>query len=569
MEEYLEYWGLTQSPFLLAPDSRMMCVTGQYHECLERVKYAVKTGKGGVLIASEDAGLGKTTSLLRLIDDMKEKYGEGFRYAYVDHPTLTPSQLIAQITSEITGEQAGDDKLENLHALRETLTRAKEQGGRSIIIVDEGQLLCETPEVLQELRMLINLTHEGEYLHTLVLSGQRALWHTVKNMPELWQRLPVRFYFLPLKLGETKELIHHRLRKSGAPDGREIFSTDALEMLHRYSKGSPRTVMALADLSLLVGYTNHTAKVGFQEVLKAINAMSGQGESLPYIGDEHVPSPRRTPAAERSAGNPPWNPTDYPAAALRTTPFIEKTGSFEIPRPIFAIAIILVLLIAAGFAGYRYLWNSPAQKEVKTSAPAVAEAPKSLAPEGQEQVPATGTEVKSPDPTPAASSPASVVASAPATAPANTPQAAPVTMPAGSPAAIPAVVPSAAPANVPVHAPANVSIVPAKAPAVAPATAPGNVPAVQKAQPADAKEPAREMKDQPRPALERTAMVAAEGANVRIAPRLSAARVDLVLMGRTIKITDEKKDSFGRTWYRTKLPDGKEGWIHENVVQLK
>ena len=51
-EQYIEYWGLTQHPFLLAPDSKMMCVTGQYFECLERLKYAIYTNKGGVLIVS-------------------------------------------------------------------------------------------------------------------------------------------------------------------------------------------------------------------------------------------------------------------------------------------------------------------------------------------------------------------------------------------------------------------------------------------------------------------------------------------------------------------------------------
>ncbi|HQP52188.1 MAG TPA: hypothetical protein PLA06_08430, partial [Syntrophorhabdaceae bacterium] len=75
-ERYIDYWGLKQHPFLLAPDSQMMYMAGQYFECLERLKYAINTNKGGVLIISEDAGLGKTTILLKLIDEMKERYGE-------------------------------------------------------------------------------------------------------------------------------------------------------------------------------------------------------------------------------------------------------------------------------------------------------------------------------------------------------------------------------------------------------------------------------------------------------------------------------------------------------------
>ena len=113
-EQYIEYWGLAHHPFLLAPDSKMMCVTGQYFECLERLKYAIYTNKGGVLIVSEDAGLGKTTILLKLVDEMKEEYGDAFRFAFVDQPALSPAQMIAQITGSITKAEPHEDKLKNL-----------------------------------------------------------------------------------------------------------------------------------------------------------------------------------------------------------------------------------------------------------------------------------------------------------------------------------------------------------------------------------------------------------------------------------------------------------------------
>ena len=74
-------------------------------------------------------------------------------------------------------------------------------------------LLEDVPikNVLQELRVLINLTHNNEYLHTFILSGQKALWDTLQEMPEFWQRLPVRYYFTPLRFEETRELIRYRL----------------------------------------------------------------------------------------------------------------------------------------------------------------------------------------------------------------------------------------------------------------------------------------------------------------------------------------------------------------------
>jgi len=323
--------------------------------------------------------------------------------------------------------------------------------------------------------------------------------------------------------------------------------------------------MALADLSLLVGYTNKAGKLGFQEVLKAINAMSGQGESLPYVGEEHEPTPRPRPPAARSAGPPPWKPTDYPAAALRTSPIAETSGTFEIPRPVFAAAAILVIILAACFAGYRYMWNASPAKNTAVAAPAKTEEAKPAAPEG---------EVKEPLPAPGPPAPAANPLNAPATVPAN-PQtnapAAPLVAIASpsAPATAPAVAQTTAPNTAAATTPAAVPAAPpAKAPASAPVPVPAPAPPEPKAQAAQPKEPVQEKKET-RPAAEKTAVVVAEGANIRNAPRLNAARVDLVLMGRTVKVMDQKKDGFGRTWYMVKLQDGKQGWIHQNVVRLR
>ena len=320
-EDYIEYWGLKHHPFLLAPDSEMMHTSGQYYECLERLKYAINTNKGGALLVSEDAGLGKTTLLLKLIDEMKAQHGSAFKYAFVNHPTLTPNQLIAfiagcfadatpkddgrpsrfdldfsedrrQVTPELSNN---DDKLKNLMRLRESLLEVKRQGGKNIIIVDEGQMLCGARDVLQELRVLINLTYNNEYLHTFILSGQKPLWNEVKSIPELWQRLPVRYYLVSLRLEETRELIKYRLAKAGLDADREIFTGDAFEIIQKYSMGSPRTIIALADLALLMGYADRSARISFKELTKAINAMAGKGESLAYVKEE---KPAREPLSD-------------------------------------------------------------------------------------------------------------------------------------------------------------------------------------------------------------------------------------------------------------------------------
>jgi len=119
--EYLEYWGLNKDPFHLAPDNEMLYLGGQYYECFERLLYAVNTNKGGALLVSEEAGLGKTTILLKLIAEMEWNYGENFRCAFIDHPTLTISQLMSQISSSILSSEPHADKFHNLSKIKERL----------------------------------------------------------------------------------------------------------------------------------------------------------------------------------------------------------------------------------------------------------------------------------------------------------------------------------------------------------------------------------------------------------------------------------------------------------------
>jgi len=277
-EDYLKYWDFENHPFLLSPQPSMFYEGGQYFECLERLRYAVKTQKGGALIVSEEAGLGKTTIILKLIEEMKGVYGEIFKFALIEHPTLNSEQMIAYIKREITGREPEGDKLRNLIDIRAHLIELFEKGGKCIIAIDEAHMLKDQPIVLQELRMLINLTYRENYLHTFIISGQKPLWGLLSDMREFWQRLPVKYYLLPLTLEETKNLINFRIRRAGCKRD-NIYTDEAIRLIHRASSGCPRTILALADFSLLVGHSNLVQRIGEKEVMKALEIIGGKGEA--------------------------------------------------------------------------------------------------------------------------------------------------------------------------------------------------------------------------------------------------------------------------------------------------
>jgi len=267
--DYIEYWGLTRPPFALAPCPENLFLSKQHRECLLRLKFAIMAGKGGALLISENAGDGKTTVLRRLLLDLNVECKGHARSAFIDHPTLTPLQMIQEIARQLGVEKPARGKMNALNQFREQLVRLGREGDKCVVIVDEGQMLEHRPDLLQELRILLNFCVSETFLLSFILSGQRPLEKCIRSMPEFWQRLPVRFFLGNLDFRDTRELIRHRLRRAGLDRSREIFTRAAYEQIYKSSEGCPRVICSIADLALVVGRSLRVREIDAPEILQA------------------------------------------------------------------------------------------------------------------------------------------------------------------------------------------------------------------------------------------------------------------------------------------------------------
>jgi type II secretory pathway predicted ATPase ExeA len=291
LAEYLSYWGVRKAPFSLSPDPEMLYLGPHHSEALLRLKYGVLSEKGGVLLISENAGDGKTSLLRRLVAELEPEHPSGLRTAFVDHPTLTVNQMIAEIARQLGVSRVRKEKVDNLNALRVTLSELHRAGARALVIVDEGQMLAHRPDLLQELRILLNFCVSDSFLVSFVLAGQRPLEAAVRQMPEFWQRLPVRFFLRNLDQRGTGELVRHRMRLAGQQ--REVFTETALEGIHRHSQGCPRVICSIADLALLVGFSLRSTRVDFGEVAQAASDTTRSGELSHYLSFTRSASAQR------------------------------------------------------------------------------------------------------------------------------------------------------------------------------------------------------------------------------------------------------------------------------------
>jgi general secretion pathway protein A len=266
---YLDYWGFDRSPFALTPDPDMLYLSKQHRECMLRLQYAIASNKGGALLVSENPGDGKTSVLRRLEKDLRGATEERYRVVFIDHPTLTPNQVLWEILRQLGFGESRGEKIQNLLQLREALQEMYERGERCILILDEGQLLADRPELLQEFRVLLNYTVGETFLLTFLFSGQSELENVMKRYPELYQRLPVRFFLHSMDLVDTGRMLEHRVRVAGY-EGPRLFAEDAVREIFRYSKGIPRVICTVADLALVVGHSRGARQISSHEVFMAI-----------------------------------------------------------------------------------------------------------------------------------------------------------------------------------------------------------------------------------------------------------------------------------------------------------
>ncbi|HKV38740.1 MAG TPA: AAA family ATPase, partial [Blastocatellia bacterium] len=92
---YLEYYGLNDTPFRLAPDPRYLFKTESMLEALANLQYGIETGKGLVVVTGE-VGTGKTTTLRVNLQSLDPKV----LAAYIFNPLLTTSEFFDTLASE-------------------------------------------------------------------------------------------------------------------------------------------------------------------------------------------------------------------------------------------------------------------------------------------------------------------------------------------------------------------------------------------------------------------------------------------------------------------------------------
>jgi len=96
-------------------------------------------------------------------------------------------------------------------------------------------------------------------MSTIVLFGQPELRERIRAVQQIDQRIPIKYHLDPFDLEDTARYVLFRLSRAGR--GKSVFTRPAIEEIYKTSKGVPRRINNLCDLSLLIGYSKNQETV--------------------------------------------------------------------------------------------------------------------------------------------------------------------------------------------------------------------------------------------------------------------------------------------------------------------
>ena len=259
---YLEHWELQKTPFGNVPTHKIFYRSPQHEEALRRLLYVIEHRKGVAMLTGE-VGCGKTT-IIRALSNFLDQ--DRYDLQTISNPALQPIDLIKAIVLKLGGHAENGSKTVLLEQLFQLLNHNAERGISTVLAIDEAHVIGNSA-TLDELRMLLNIQSDDEFLITLILLGQPPLLKNISELQPLKERISIKYNLEPLDIPNTLNYVIHRLKCAGAIRG--IFSREAVRALHNYTDGLPLRINNLCDRCLLIGLMNQARIVDSKVVQDA------------------------------------------------------------------------------------------------------------------------------------------------------------------------------------------------------------------------------------------------------------------------------------------------------------
>jgi len=290
--QFLRYFGFRESPFGVTPNPAFLFSSRMHREALQSIIDSIESNLGFTVLLG-DPGMGKTTLLLQILSQYRDKA----RTAFIFQTQCRRHELLRYLAADLGLQNATHDEVFLHQQLAEMLVNEARARRKVLIFIDEAQNLHHSS--LEAVRLLSDFeTPTAKLLH-IILAGSARLGETLlgTELSQLAQRVSTICRLNPLAPEEIDGYITYRLRVAGCSLADTLFSPEALSDVAKESKGVPRVINSLCHRALYLAYAMgepHISSMLVQQAAKDLDLT-------------HSPSPTenflsQSPPIKRPAG---------------------------------------------------------------------------------------------------------------------------------------------------------------------------------------------------------------------------------------------------------------------------
>jgi general secretion pathway protein A len=241
---YVTHFGLTHAPFSKEIADGDLWIPPSKEELVENLSDALDQHASVILVG--EPGVGKTCVLRALRHRLPQA---GFRLTYCHNATLGRRDFYRQLCLAM-GLSPSATAASVFYAVSTHIEELGRERVHPVFLLDEAHLLHQ--DTLDHLHILLNYEWDSRALLSLVLVGLPELSSRLllRRNRSLYSRIHHRLAIDPVIADDTGAYIRYRLQAAGTE--REVFTSDALAMLHESASGSLRDIDRIATAALRV-----------------------------------------------------------------------------------------------------------------------------------------------------------------------------------------------------------------------------------------------------------------------------------------------------------------------------
>jgi type II secretory pathway predicted ATPase ExeA len=247
IEKLQAHYGFSRMPFGrdLAPG--MLHRHAAHKEAVARIAWCISERSIGVITG--EVGAGKTVSVRAVLAGLDPSR---HTIIYLPNPMIGTRGICEEVLN-IFGQRPSHLASRLFTQVSKAFIAEREERGRTpVLVLDEAHLLAY--EQLEMIRMLGNTAMDQDSPLACLLVGQPTLRRTMKLavLAALEQRTSLRYTMPGMTPAETASYIAHHVNLAGRAD--QLFTEDAMNLIHSTGRGYPRAVNNLALQSLVAAF---------------------------------------------------------------------------------------------------------------------------------------------------------------------------------------------------------------------------------------------------------------------------------------------------------------------------